>query len=408
MNPADFIGSSAGTCLQTLDGYHAFFPNPLPPVLEPDWDLVRLISEADRAMSELSGAGQRLPNPHLLIRPYLKREAILSSRIEDTHAEMEDLAVLEEQEGTEPDAQVREVANYVTAMERGLEMIRDLPISTRLIKQLHAILLHSVRGGESTKTPGEFRRSQNWIGPNGCHLNEASFVPPPHYEIGPAMSAWEKYVNCDSKEPPLVKMALMHYQFETIHPFLNGNGRIGRLLITLYLCKAGCLSQPLLYLSGFFDETRDEYYRLLMNVSRKGAWREWIDYFLRGVRLQADRAIGDTNNILQQYDFWRNKLNEGLRVPGEASRMLDLVFANPVVSISRYATRYDINYPNAKKAVDFWVDRGLLSELNGIPRPRYFIARGILNLMTKPAAPGNAEPVRIEQRTLGFPEGTQN
>ncbi len=397
MNPADFPAGNAGTCRLTLEGYHAFHPNPLPPTLELDWDLVRLISEADRAVAELSGAGQLLPNPHLLIRPYLRREAILSSRIEDTHAEMEDLSLLEEQDGTEPEAQVREVANYVSAMESGLKRVRELPISTRLIKELHAILLQGVRGGDSTKTPGEFRRSQNWIGPVGCNLTEASFVPPPHEEIGPAMSAWENYVNSDSREPPLVKVALMHYQFETIHPFLDGNGRIGRLLITLYLCNAGYLSLPLLYLSGFFDETRDEYYRLLMNVSKKGAWREWIDYFLRGVRIQARRAIEDTNNILSQYDLWRGKISEGTRVPGETSRMLDQIFANPVISISRYALRYNINYPNAKKAVDFWVDRGLLCELKGISRPGYFIARELLNLMTKPAAPGKAEPVSIEQ-----------
>jgi len=402
MKSTDLTDGRAGTCRQTLDGYHAFYPNPLPPALDLDWDLVRLISEADRAVSELSGAGQLLPNPHLLIRPYLRREAILSSRIEDTHAEMEDLSVLEEQDGTEPEAQVREVANYVSAMERGLQRVRELPISTRLIKELHAILLHDVRGGESTKTPGEFRRSQNWIGPAGCKLVEASFVPPPHEEIGPAMSAWENYVNGDSREPPLVKMALMHYQFETIHPFLDGNGRIGRLLITLYLCNAGYLSLPLLYLSGFFDETRDEYYRLLMNVSRKGAWREWVDYFLRGVRIQARRAIEDTNNILKQHDFWRKKISEGTRVPGEASRMLDQIFANPVISIFRYASRYDINYPNAQKAVDFWVDRGLLSERKGRTRPRLFIARGLLDIMAKPATTQNKPPERVEQRTLGL------
>lgn len=334
-----------------------------------------------------------------MIRPYLRREAILSSRIEDTHAEMGQLALFEEEdeEGAERTPDVREVANYVRALETGLARVRELPIGTRLIRDVHAILLRDVRGGESSKTPGEFRRSQNWIGPPGCKLDEATFVPPPHYELDAALGEWEKYVHSESEEPGLVKVALMHYQFEAIHPFLDGNGRIGRLLITLFLCERGCLSQPLLYLSGFFDETRDDYYRLLLEVSQKGAWREWIGYFLRGIRLQAQRALADTRNILERYEIHRTKLKEGKRVPTEAARVLDQVFGNPFLSIARYATRHNVSYHNASKGVEFWVDQGLLKEVTGQRRNRIFEAEELFRIMAAPSLPVNAEQTPPEK-----------
>lgn len=344
-------------------------------------------------MGELSGRGQLLPNPHLLIRPYLRREAILSSRIEDTHADMEQLALLEEDENEDertPD--VREVANYVRALEYGLKRIQDLPISSRLIRELHDILLRDVRGGESNKTPGEFRRSQNWIGPKGCKLNEASYVPPPHEDLNAALCAWENYIHADTEEPLLVKAAYLHYQFEAIHPFLDGNGRIGRLLITLFLCERNCLSQPLLYLSGFFDETRDEYYRLLLEVSQKGRWREWVEYFLRGIRIQAQRATIDTQKILETYEHYRHKLKQGKRVPQEATRVLDTVFGNPYVSIPRYANRNSVSYHMAQRGIEFWIEQGLLIEATGQQRNRLYVALDILNLMNAPSIPINSSP----------------
>lgn len=352
-----------------------------------------LISQADQAMGELSGAGQLLPNPHLLIRPYLRREAILSSRIEDTHAEMDQLALFEEEDGgnAERTPDVQEVANYVRALESGLQRVGELPISTRLIKELHAILLQKVRGGESNKTPGEFRRSQNWIGPKGCTLNEATFVPPPHYELDACLGAWENFIHGNSPEPTLVKAALLHYQFEVIHPFLDGNGRIGRLLITLFLCERGCLSQPLLYLSGFFDETREEYYQLLLAVSQRGAWREWIEYFLRGIRLQARRALIDTQKVLKQYEFFRAKLKEGKRVPHEAARVLDHVFANPYISITRHAQRVGVSYQKAQRGIEYWIEEGLLKEGTGQQRNRLYVANEILQIMAAPSLPMNAD-----------------
>lgn len=406
MKPGNFDDAQREYCRKTLEGYYAFYPRPLPPELEIDWSLMRLISQADQAMGELSGAGQLLPNPHLLIRPYLRREAILSSRIEDTHADMGQLALFEEEEDGDdlrtPD--VREVANYVCALERGLERVKELPISIRLIKELHAILLRDVRGGESTKTPGEFRRSQNWIGPKGCTLTEATYVPPPPGEILGILGQWETYLHADTPEPALVKVALMHYQFEAIHPLLDGNGRIGRLLITLFLCDHGCLSQPLLYLSGFSDETREDYYRHLLNVSQKGAWREWVEYFLRGVRLQAQYALKDTQTILEWYERYQTRLKCGKRVPQEAPRVLDRIFANPVISIARHAERMDVSYHNAKRGVEYWVEEGLLVEATGQKRNRIFVANAILNLMAGPSPPVNAEAPDAEQR-LGGPDG---
>ena len=390
MHPNQFSANSPGSCGKTLEGYFAYTPGPLPPDLPLDWELIGLISGANQALGELSGAGQLLPNPHLLIRPYLRREAILSSRIEDTHADMKQLALFEEADENDAVTGVREVANYVRALQYGLRRLAELPISTRLIKELHEILLQDLRGGESVKTPGEFRRSQNWIGPKGCTLAEATFVPPPHHEIGQCLGDLENFIHGDHPEPALVKAALIHYQFEAIHPFLDGNGRIGRLLITLYLSQQRCLTQPLLYLSGFFDETRDDYYRLLLAVSQKGAWRDWVEYFLRGVRLQAQRASLDTQKILERYEYYQGKLKEGKRVPQEAARILDHIFANPFISIARHAKRVDVSYHVAQRGVEFWIENGLLQETTGQRRNRIFVAQEIFKIMASPSLPINA------------------
>ena len=382
MKREDFSPECSDAC-QTLAGYLAFYPPPLPPRLEVDWPLATLLSEADRAMAELSGAGQLLPNPHLLIRPYLRREAILSSRIENTIAGMEELALFEAQEGEEPKRpDVKEVANYVRAMVTGLNSLAELPISSRLICQLHAILLGGVRGGEGSKSPGEYRRSQNWIGKPGAILAEATFVPPPVEEMHRALGAWENYLHAATAEPVLVKTAYLHYQFEAIHPFLDGNGRIGRLLITLFLCSQKCLSQPLLYLSGFFDETRDDYYRLLLGVSQRGSWREWLEYFLRGVRQQAKSALADTQRVLHLYERYRELLKQAKRPPQTAGLILDELFANPVFNVSRYSGRTGVPYLNARKGVDFWLKHGLLREMTGQKRNRLYVAREIIGLMS--------------------------
>ena len=410
MKREDFSPACAEHCQREPKGYFAYHPPPLPPKLDLDWALVSLLSEADRAMAELSGAGQILPNPHLLIRPYLRREAILSSRIENTIAQMEELALFEAQEDGEPKRpDIREVANYVQALETGLQRLSELPICSRVICELHAILLKNVRGGDSTKTPGEYRRTQNWIGKPGALLSEATFVPPPPEEMHRALGAWENYLNADTPEPALVKTAFLHYQFEAIHPFLDGNGRIGRALITLFLCSRRCLSQPLLYLSGYFDETRDDYYRLLLNVSLRGDWREWLEYFLRGVRQQAKAALADTQNILRCYEDCREKLKQAKRAPQAAALILDELFGNPVFSISRYSSRTGAPFINVSKGVEFWIGQGLLQEATGQKRNRWFLAPDLLRIMepkSPPAAPPGRELTIAEPAGKTLPEPT--
>jgi len=239
-----------------------------------DWPLVRLLSEAERVLAELSGVGQLLPNSHLFIRPYLFREAISSSRIENTFAEMEELFRFEvEEEIAQKRADVLEVWNYTRAHAHGLNALPELPLSKRLICEMHRILLSNVRGGHISKTLGEFRRSQNWIGKPGSTLNTAMSVPPPPDEMLEALSDWERYIHSESAEPTLVKCAILHYQFEAIHPFQDGNGRLGRAIISLFLYEQNLLPQPVLYLSAFFDENRDAYYESLLKVSQKGDWR---------------------------------------------------------------------------------------------------------------------------------------
>ena len=265
-------------------------PNLLPPELSLTWELAGELSAADRDVSELAGIGRTLPNPYLLIRPFMHREAVLSSRIEGTQASLSDLYFFEAASvPPSPQSDVLEVRNYVVALEHGLRRMKDLPVSLRLLREVHEKLMAGVAGEHLT--PGGFRRSQSWIGPPGCTLNEATFVPPPVEELMSSLGELEKFCHAPSPLPLLIRLALIHYQFEAIHPFLDGNGRIGRLLLTLLLSSENVLPQPMLYLSAFFERNRDEYYRRLLAVSRDGQWLEWISFFLRGVAEQSRDAV---------------------------------------------------------------------------------------------------------------------
>ena len=247
MDTSLFKNSPSGKLIRATGGYWAYVPNSLPPRLEWDTALVSRISKADLAVGTLSGLGETLPNPHLLIYPFIRREAVLSSRIEGTQSSLSDLLLFEATQ-VEKRGDVKEVQNYVRAMEYGLKRLNELPLSLRFIRELHSILMEGVRGEHAT--PGEFRQSQNWIGPAGATLNEATFVPPPVPEMSECLNQLENFLHSDTELPPLVQAAMVHYQFETIHPFLDGNGRIGRLLVTLLLCQRNVLSKPLLYLSA--------------------------------------------------------------------------------------------------------------------------------------------------------------
>ena len=381
MNPEDFKNSTAGKCIRiiTQPPYWAYVPNPLPPKIEVDWDLASLLSEADSKLGELSGAGQLLPNPHLFIRPFIRREAVTSSRIENTQSGLDDLFFFEADETERPPmSDVTEIINYVLAMEYGIKRLENLPISYRLIREIHGILMRAVRGENAT--PGQVRTSQNWIGSPGCTLMEATYVPPPEPEMRQCFSDLEKYIHSDPQEPALIQCALIHYQFEAIHPFVDGNGRIGRLLITFMLLERGLLSQPLLYLSDFFEQHRDEYYRLLLNVSQKGDWKAWITFFLNGVRQQSEDALLTIQKLLALQNGYK-EIAVGQRVPKIVNPLIDYLFASPVISISTLSKTWEITYSTVQRGVNHLIEKGILKEVTGGHRNRLFVAHEIYNII---------------------------
>ncbi|MFZ3122670.1 MAG: Fic family protein [Thermodesulfovibrionales bacterium] len=382
MATKDFENSTSGRCIRTLRDYCAFVPNPLPPVFEYDSQTIKLLSDADRLLGELSGTGRVLKNPYLLISPYIRREAVSSSRIEGTQSSLSDLFFYEASEmKIIRQADVKEVFNYVQAMTNGIGLLEKLPVSTRLICELHKILMTDVRGGHGT--PGELRRSQNWIGPPGCTLNEATYVPPPVEEMNQSLSDWEKYINSEAKEPILIQAALMHYQFEAIHPFIDGNGRIGRLLITFFLYQKGSLTQPLLYLSDFFEKFRDEYYRRLLAVSQKGDWKGWIDFFLRGVINMATDSLANAKRILELYGKYTNLINKTARVSEIVHKLLDEMFISPVVATSTLSKKWGVQFNSVKKGVMQMEKLGILQELTGKQRNKLYASKELLDILLK-------------------------
>ncbi len=384
MNPEDFKNSTAGQCMRTIrePAYWAYVPHPLPPKIEVDWELANLLSTAGTKLGELSGAGQLLPNPHLLIRPFIRREAVMSSRIENTQSGLDDLFLFEADEGEPPSgSDVNEIINYVRAMEYGVKRLAKLPISSRLIGELHEILMEGVRGEYAT--PGEMRRSQNWIGSPGCTLMNATYVPPPLLEMNACFSDLEKYIHSDPMEAPLIQCALVHYQFEAIHPFVDGNGRIGRLLITFMLLEKKLLSQPLLYLSDFFEQHRDEYYRLLLTVSQKGDWKAWLTFFLNGVRQQSEDALATIQKLLDLQKQYR-EVATGPRVPKVVNRLIEYLFASPIISISVLSKAWKITYSTVQRGVDYLIEKDILRQVTGGKRNRLFTAHEIFDtIMTE-------------------------
>jgi len=385
MNPEEFRGSTSGKVIRTVGGYWAFVPNPLPPPIQYDPETVGLLSDADRGLGGLAGVGQLLPNPRLLIAPYVRREAVLSSRIEGTQASLSDLLRFEAaEEESLRTSDVQEVRNYVRAMEYGLERLESLPLSLRLVREIHAQLMEGVRGEQ--KRPGEFREIQNWIGPPGCSLTEATFVPPPVPEMKEALGEWEKFLHNEKDLPPLVQCALMHYQFEAIHPFVDGNGRVGRLLITFFLCERGHLPQPLLYLSAFFERHRTEYYGRLLGVSKSGDWMGWIKFFLQGIATQASAAIEDSQRILALQKRYREMFHRR-KASGTALAIMDELFLNPFVTATRLTERLGVSFPTVQTTIDWLVKTGVLREITGRQRNRIYCAEELLQAIEgKPAA----------------------
>ncbi|MGA8849031.1 MAG: Fic family protein [Dehalococcoidia bacterium] len=377
MDIALFRNSPSGRLVRAVDGYWAFVPNPLPPQLTWDSPLASLASRADLALGTLSGLGETLLNPHLLIYPFVRKEAVLSSRIEGTQSSLSDLLLFEATRA-EKQRDVREVQNYVRAMEHGLKRVEELPLSLRLIRELHAILMEGVRGERAT--PGEFRQSQNWIGLPGCTLNDATFVPPPVAEMKEALDQLEEFLHADTQLPPLVELALIHYQFETIHPFLDGNGRIGRLLITLFLCQRSILNKPLLYLSAFFERHRQEYYQYLLDVSQSGAWRQWIEFFLQAVVEQSDDAVKRARRLLDLHrNYYQTSL--GKRLPPTAVELVELIFVRPVLNTRVVQEYLKVTFPAAQKAIEALIKEGILAEITGGKRNKAYAAKEILGIL---------------------------
>lgn len=366
--------------------YWAFVPHPLPPSLTLNAGVVRVLSEADRALGELAGLGHSLPNPHLFIRPFIRREAVLSSRIEGTRADVADLYAYEVQQPRLPgpatsadEADVREVANYVRALEYGLERVATLPISLRLIRELHEHLLEGVRGAYAT--PGEFRTRQNWIGPPESTLSTARFVPPPPPEMRESLDAFEKYLHRGNDHPPLVRLALVHYQFEAIHPFVDGNGRIGRLLLSLLLINWELLPLPLLYLSAYFEQHRQDYYDLLMAVSERGAWSEWLAFFLRGVAEQSRDTIVRARKLQDLREDWRRRLTQA-RAPALLLQLADSLFEAPVLTIPQAQRILGVrHYNSAKLNVEKLVSAGVLQPLDDATYGKTFVASEIIDIV---------------------------
>ncbi len=383
MNPENFRNSSAGKCLRSIGRhpYWAYVPNPLPPKIELDWELASLLSEADSKLGKLSGAGQLLPNPHLLINPFIRREAVMSSRIENTQSGLEELFLFEADKESARAPDIQEIANYVNAMEYGIKRLQDLPVSSRLICEIHSILMKGVRGEHAT--PGLIRTRQNWIGPPGCTLTGATYVPPPVSEMQVCFSGLENYIHSKVKEPPLIQIALVHYQFEAIHPFVDGNGRIGRLLITFMLIEKGLLSQPILYLSDFFEQYRDTYYELLLNISQQGDWKAWLTFFLNGVLQQSEDALSTIQQLLALKDEYE-KLAREPKVPKAVNPLIDYLFGKPIISISELVNAWESSFPTIQRGVDYLIERGKLREITGRQRNRLFVADEILNaIMTE-------------------------
>lgn len=364
----------AGTYQQQPNGYKAFMPAPLPPnpPLVVDDELQTLLSQADRALGRLDGSIQTLPDPDLFVLMYVRKEAVLSSQIEGTQSSLNDLLRAEAQI-FDPDrpVDVKEVSNYVAALNYGLSRLSDLPVSTRLIREIHERLLKGVRG--ANLQPGELRKSQNWIGPAGSTINTATFVPPPPHEVPGQLGDLERFVHSEEAMPALIRIGLTHAQFETIHPFLDGNGRTGRLLITFLLCQQEILQQPVLYLSHFLKANRAEYYDHLQNVRTDGGWEQWLKFFLRGVGEVSQQATETARAIVDLRERDRQKIVDELgRVAGNALKVHESLFRFPLVSVNAISDLLGVSYTAANRLIERLVEIGLLTEATGNSRNRVF------------------------------------
>jgi Fic family protein len=374
----------AGRFISQPAGYRAFVPAPLPPgpPLALDGDLLALLSKADISLGRLDGLVKVIPDPDFFVTMYVRREAVLSSQIEGTQSTLEDLLEVElEPDTRDRHADVGDIVNYITAMNHGLTRLNDLPPSLRLIREIHAELLRDGRGAHAT--PGEFRTSQNWIGPAGAALNQATFVPPPVEEMKHALGDFEKFLNDRHETAVLIRAGLAHAQFETIHPFIDRNGRVGRLLITFLLVHGGALRAPLLYLSHYFKLYRAEYYDRLMAVRLQGDWEGWLRFFLRGVAETAEQATDTAERIFDLREQNRALVLENTGAKGLL--LLSMLFQRPLVNVNAVSRALDVTFPTANRLVAIFQELGLLREVTGKRRSRLFRYEPYLQLFDEPA-----------------------
>ena len=372
----------AGRYIQQPARFRAFIPSPLPPeppiVVSPEMQV--LLSKADRALGRLDGSIQTLPHPDLFVFMYVRKEAVLSSQIEGTQSSIQDVLAAEAQI-LSPDRpkDVDEVVNYVRAMKYGLKRLEELPVSVRLIREIHAELLKGVRGQHLT--PGDIRTSQNWIGPVGCSLNEATFVPPPPHEVAKHLGDLEIFLHSDIQLPMLIRIGLAHVQFETIHPFLDGNGRVGRLLIAFLLCEQEILLKPVLYLSHYFKQHRQQYYDHLQAVRDRGSWEEWIIFFLQGVIEVSKQATETARRILMLRETHRSTITERFgRAAGNGHRVLEYLYEHPILSTNEVRDLIGTTYAAANELVGKFVSNGILREITGQARNRKFMYQSYIDL----------------------------
>jgi Fic family protein len=393
----------AGTFVKQPAGFRAFIPEPLPPdpPLKMDAEIIRLLSDADRALGRLDGIAHILPNPDLFVAMYVKQEAVLSSQIEGTQATLDD--VLQFEAGTtagEQPKDVDEVVNYVAAMNYGLLRLQDLPLSLRLIREIHAQLLQGVRGYD--KQPGEFRTSQNWLGPREAPLSQAAFVPPPVHHMNEALDSFEKFLHANHELPVLIHCGLAHAQFETIHPFLDGNGRVGRLLISFLLCERSILRWPMLYLSHYLKAHQAQYYDRLMAIRVEGDWEGWLKFFLRGIYEVSQAATQTSRAIVELREGHRQMIGES-GIGSGGYQLIDELFRQPFTTIQIATERLGCSYNKAHRLIDRLVDLAILEEVTGRQRNRRFRYTSYLRLFESfRSAPGaDAADVQATQSELG-------
>ena len=384
MNPNEYQDATSGRLIRTKSGYWAFVPAPLSPQINWSERLIGLLSTADRELAQLAQIGETFPNPYIMVRSFVRREAVLSSRIEGTRTTLQELYAYEAYQFSflEPGTDAQEVQNYVHALEYGLERLATLPVSLRLMRELHQQLMEGVRG--EFWTPGEFRRSQNWIGAPGATIETATYVPPPVDEMHTCLDQLEKFIHAPTDLPLLIRLGLIHYQFEAVHPFLDGNGRVGRLLVSLLLCAWGLLPQPLLYLSAYFEAQRSEYYRYLLAVSQKGAWESWLSYFLTGVAEQAHEARMRIATLDRLRSAYQDQL-QGERTHQRLMQAIDFLFGQPILSIRQLQAGLEAgSYLTAQRVIEKLEQFDILREITGKARNRIYQADEILRAIDGP------------------------